>query len=220
MNTIILRKIWKLRNKFRDNPTANEQLNNILWYSFPIVYTKFNEQKRTLYDVYNENKRFYNAVSYAKKMSECKAFDYVLITLTFSNDSLEFQCEKTRKQYVSRFLNANTVDYIACIDYGKKNQREHYHAIALVEPMAVYLDKGKHYKFYNEWNGGFHLVTQIESNNSDSAVRYAMKAVRYAFKSGNKVFHKRKPYKSKLHFDYAHDWCEFNSDEVFLCGLV
>ena len=51
------------------------------------------------------------------------------VTLTFTNKTLESTSEATRKKYVSRYLKSNYQDYIANIDYGSKNQREHYHAV-------------------------------------------------------------------------------------------
>lgn len=62
-----------------------------------------------------------------------KKYKLVFGTLTFNNESLNKTSEKTRKVYVTRFLNEETKHYIANIDYGKKNNREHYHFIALIE---------------------------------------------------------------------------------------
>lgn len=53
------------------------------------------------------------------------------VTLTFSDEVLEATSEQTRREYVRKFLksNANNSHYVANIDYGSKNGREHYHAI-------------------------------------------------------------------------------------------
>lgn len=53
------------------------------------------------------------------------------VTLTFSDEVLQATSEQTRRQYVRKFLkaNANGTHYVANIDYGSKNGREHYHAI-------------------------------------------------------------------------------------------
>jgi len=53
-------------------------------------------------------------------------------TLTFTDDDLKTDI-KTRRQYVFRFLNEWCADYIANIDYGKENEREHYHFVALLD---------------------------------------------------------------------------------------
>lgn len=54
----------------------------------------------------------------------------VFLTLTFSDYTLSNTTEQTRRRYVTRFLSSFSSDYIANIDFGKKNGREHYHAVA------------------------------------------------------------------------------------------
>ena len=51
------------------------------------------------------------------------------LTLTFNNHTLENTTHETRRRYVTRFLKSQSTDYVANIDFGKKNEREHYHAI-------------------------------------------------------------------------------------------
>ena len=53
----------------------------------------------------------------------------LFLTLTFTNDTLNQTTEQTRRKYVSRFLKENSSNYLANIDYGSINNREHYHAI-------------------------------------------------------------------------------------------
>lgn len=54
----------------------------------------------------------------------------VFLTLTFSDDTLKNTSELTRRRYVTRYLSSFASDYVANVDYGKKNGREHYHAVA------------------------------------------------------------------------------------------
>lgn len=58
------------------------------------------------------------------------------LTLTFCDDVLQGTSEDTRRQYVRRFLASYGALYVANIDYGGKNGREHYHAVisARVKP--------------------------------------------------------------------------------------
>lgn len=51
------------------------------------------------------------------------------LTLTFTDEVLANTTEETRRRYVSRFLKSKCTDYVANIDYGKINGREHYHAV-------------------------------------------------------------------------------------------
>ncbi len=60
----------------------------------------------------------------------------IFLTLTFRNDVLESTTELTRHKYVARTLKKMAVRYVANIDYGKKNEREHYHAIVLADKVS------------------------------------------------------------------------------------
>lgn len=51
------------------------------------------------------------------------------ITLTFTDEVLANTSEETRRQYVRRTLQSFSTEYVANIDYGKDNGREHYHAL-------------------------------------------------------------------------------------------
>ena len=58
------------------------------------------------------------------KNGEC-----LFLTLTFTDEVLRKTTEDTRRQAVRRYLKSFGVPYVANIDYGKKNGREHYHAV-------------------------------------------------------------------------------------------
>lgn len=65
-----------------------------------------------------------------KLRSIIELYDCLFLTLTFTNEVLISTNEKTRRVYVSRFLRNSYVPfYVANIDYGEQNEREHYHAI-------------------------------------------------------------------------------------------
>ena len=51
------------------------------------------------------------------------------LTITFNDDVLNSTSEETRRRYVARFLKSISNDYVANIDWGKQNGREHYHAV-------------------------------------------------------------------------------------------
>lgn len=53
------------------------------------------------------------------------------LTFTFTDSVLESTSADTRKQYVRKWLSSHCLDYVANVDFGKKNNREHYHAVAL-----------------------------------------------------------------------------------------
>ena len=51
------------------------------------------------------------------------------LTLTFTDSTLESTSPETRRRYVTRYLKTNCNYYVANIDFGGKNGREHYHAV-------------------------------------------------------------------------------------------
>lgn len=57
------------------------------------------------------------------------AGDVVFVTLTFTDDFLKRTNEKTRRAYVRRYLKSQSPCYVANIDFGRQNEREHYHAL-------------------------------------------------------------------------------------------
>lgn len=69
------------------------------------------------------------------------------ITLTFTDDVLNNTQEHIRRKYVARCLNEFSIYYLANIDYGSENEREHYHAMILVEASNF-----KNYLYTNENN--------------------------------------------------------------------
>lgn len=64
--------------------------------------------------------------------------DCVFLTMTFRDDVLANTNSETRRQYVRKWLKQNSTQYVANIDYGGKNGREHYHAVsnARVDPKT------------------------------------------------------------------------------------
>lgn len=59
----------------------------------------------------------------------------VFLTLTFTDKVLDSTSIETRKKYVKRFLHTISSNYVANIDFGKENGREHYHAIVQTEKV-------------------------------------------------------------------------------------
>lgn len=51
------------------------------------------------------------------------------VTLTFNDSVLESTSYETRRDYVKRFCRAQGGSYIANVDYGAQNGREHFHAV-------------------------------------------------------------------------------------------
>lgn len=77
---------------------------------------------------YHRTKRLKNKIKAMITSGSC-----IFLTLTFTNKVLDTTSQDTRKQYIKRALKTMSDIYIANIDYGKKNEREHYHAIVLAD---------------------------------------------------------------------------------------
>lgn len=100
------------------------------------------------------------------------------LTLTFSDDSLADSTEKRRRIWVSRLLKRYCVKYVANIDYGEQNGREHYHAIADIDPSNV--DKLK-----KSWKcHGFLDIRKVGDSQADldKTTKYVDKLTSHAFK--------------------------------------
>ena len=55
--------------------------------------------------------------------------DCLFLTLTFNDNALANTTSKERRVAVSRYLKQFNCNYVANIDFGKENGREHYHAV-------------------------------------------------------------------------------------------
>lgn len=67
---------------------------------------------------------------YIKKICEIlKQENAIFLTMSFNDTTLNRTTKETRKRYIKNFLRNETALYIANIDYGTLNNREHYHAI-------------------------------------------------------------------------------------------
>lgn len=60
------------------------------------------------------------------------AYDLYFVTFTFSDETMYKTNEDTRKRTIRRIL-TNCDDYIVNIDYGKENERVHYHSVVAIQ---------------------------------------------------------------------------------------
>lgn len=85
--------------------------------------------KKEIEQMTKEVRNFY------KRLQRCREKVSILLkkecyfyTFTFTDAVLNTTTEKTRRRYITRLLRRS--NYVANIDFGKKNAREHYHAIS------------------------------------------------------------------------------------------
>lgn len=90
----------------------------------------YKADKQRKYRLFNKLVEWFFAV---KEIPIYEENDIVFFTLTWTEEDLKNTNKQTRRKYIERFLKENTLNYIANIDYGEENDREHYHAIAVID---------------------------------------------------------------------------------------
>lgn len=88
------------------------------------LHDEFMEAQRINDAYYKRLKRLRERVKTILQNGDC-----VFLTLTFTDGILESTTPKSRRVAVSRYLKQYNAQYVANIDFGAKNHREHYHAL-------------------------------------------------------------------------------------------
>ena len=111
-----------------------------------------------------------------QRISKIIQKDSLFLTFTFRDEVLQKTTSDTRKQYVRRFLNAFNVPYVANIDFGSKNGREHYHAILQMPRINL-----------TEWKyGGLNGKIIRNTNDDVKLAKYISKLTNHAIKETTK----------------------------------
>ena len=138
-------------------------------------------------DVLNEIDKIDNASNQRTKRLKKRIASMLLkgncifLTITFKDSVLDSTSEQTRKDYVRRFLKSLQCDYIANIDYGSKNEREHYHAIVQKDRVC-----------YKDWSYGNLDFERVRVNGKDyeksksKLSKYVCKLCNHAIKESTK----------------------------------
>lgn len=117
-------------------------------------------------------KRSNRLESYIEKMltyGQCS-----FLTLTFKDDVLETTKESSRRKYVTRYLARFSPFYIANIDYGGQNGREHYHVVIMHKKK---IDLSIWFKKYGRID-----LEPIRVKNADCLSKYMTKLTNHAIK--------------------------------------
>lgn len=97
------------------------------------------------------------------------------LTLTFTTEVLSRTSAKTRREYVQKFLNSLECAYVGNIDFGAKNEREHYHALV----QSVDVD----YKSYSYGRiNGRCIRLEADTTDHTRVARYIAKLTNHAIK--------------------------------------
>lgn len=99
----------------------------------------------------------------------------IFITLTFNDKTLSQTTDITRRRYVARYLKQNCKEYVANVDFGALNGREHYHAV-----VSSDIDFKGWYKY------GAIKVERVRplENSTERISRYITKLTNHALKVG------------------------------------
>lgn len=110
----------------------------------------------------------------------------IFLSLTFSDKVFTEMSKETRKKNITRFLKKTCKSYIANIDFGGKNGREHYHA--LVVPINDKIDQAVYRKMFYDSTIDFERVIISSKKNSDiestskKVSKYVSKLTNHAIK--------------------------------------
>lgn len=143
------------RNDYANNYARYCELSGIANNSFPdvdmqtILDTRESLEDDPIYlEALKIDKASRNRVQRLRSRIEELVFSgsAIFATLTFTDVVLDKTSPETRRKYVTRFLKSQSEFYVANIDFGEKNGREHYHAVIYVDPNhGIALDKWRKY---------------------------------------------------------------------------
>lgn len=153
-----------------------DERNNEIFCDFDGVVYKSSDVVRVCYNLninhWKRTNRLKNRISKMVSGSPC-----LFLTLTFKDSVLNSTSQDTRRRYVTRFLKSFGVEYIANIDFGKNNGREHYHAILQADKID-----------YSLWNYGAINGRRINACYSSNVklAKYISKLTNHALKKTTK----------------------------------
>lgn len=130
----------------------------------------------------------------------------IFATITFTDAVLASTTEEQRRRYVRRYLKRYADVYVANIDYGSKNEREHYHAfIFCLDPKGLDLKK---------WKYGSIDVERVRpaANGSERMSKYISKLTNHALKDHGKMprmIFSRHPLKTKEQLNEWREICAY-----------
>ena len=156
-------------------------------------YNKASEEiKQYSNEEIEEAKKVNNASYKRQNRLQNKALDIIksnsaiFLTLTFNDIVFDKMSKETRRQKITRFLKNTCKCYIANIDYGSKNDREHYHA--LVIPEGDIIDNKKYKKMFYDSAINFERIVISNKKNHDlestskKVSKYVSKLTNHAIK--------------------------------------
>lgn len=142
-------------HEFRENGVLMpniERYNGVLTKNELFTECLENGLNKELLEAYKINEAYWKRLRRLKqRVNEMLTSGPCLfLTLTFTDETLQNTTEKKRRVAVSRYLKQFNCKYIANIDFGAENHREHYHAVIQCKSVdttswhkygAIYIEK-------------------------------------------------------------------------------
>lgn len=180
INSEILKvyKKWSLANyqfAYCEDKIILEELRKINEHAnyfsknFPVEWKECGRISRSSYA---RTKRLKDRITSILNSGDC-----LFLTLTFTDKVLSETSSATRKAYVKRFLCSLDCTYVANIDYGKRNGREHYHAVVGIDNIDYHLWS------YGAING---LKIRNDTDDITRISKYVSKLTNHAIKKTTK----------------------------------
>ena len=163
-------------------PILRRSNNDLMTVSELHSYCLENSLINEFYECFKINNASYKRTKRLKERIENMLLNgsCLFLTLTFNDDTLKSTTEKERRVAVSRYLKSFNCPYVANIDYGSKNHREHYHAVINAESVNYSL-----WFKYGSINGERIRNKDIESDKTKLA-KYICKLSNHAIKETTK----------------------------------
>ena len=125
------------------------------------------------------------------------------LTFTFSDNLLDKTIASYRRKKIQRFLLKNCRHYVANIDYGKENEREHYHAVVSCDNIQEIV------KEYAKTFNSYIKVKKLRKSVKKIA-EYIIKLTNHALKetteNNNLIYDRNKDWVLSNQFDVMDDY--------------
>ena len=119
------------------------------------------------------NARKQKAKRVRKRLDEILKNDALFLTFTFTDETLQTTTFEFRKRYIRDWLSKLNCPYVANLDFGKKNGREHYHAVVAISSVD-----------FSSYSLGSLNGIKIKSGSSSIALsRYIVKLTSHCLKN-------------------------------------
>lgn len=145
------------------------QIEKDLYFMLNLLHCFSDDDIKTCERIFNAHRK--KSQRLRKRIEKLLEKPCVFITFTFEDKTLENTNQLTRRRYIQRELKSLGVPYIANIDFGKINEREHYHGIAQTD----WLNR-------ETYDLGGIYVERISNSNPTALAKYINKLTNHALK--------------------------------------